>query len=113
MDPSTSFRMTNAWSIIFANLEFRYMVAFTLAKVRLLIYSHNFVVYFSLVSSFSDTLCHFVRREKLEMPKRKISLPCSFFDLPLVKTLINTANYIISTANHIISTADYIITTAD
>ena len=79
MDPSASLRMTNAWSIIFANLEFRYMVAFTLAKVWLLIYSHNFVVYFSLVCSFSDTLCHCCAKRKVGNAQEKNQFALLFF----------------------------------
>ena len=79
MDPSATLRMTNAWSIIFANLEFRYMVAFTLAKVRLLIYSHNFVHLFSSVSSFSDTLCHFCAKRKVGNAQEKNQFALLFF----------------------------------
>jgi len=47
------------------------------------------------------------------MPKRKISLPCSFFDLPLVKTLIIVDVYIIIVDDYVIIVDDYIVIVDD
>ena len=49
----------------------------------------------------------------LILHNRKTHLPDPFSRLPLVKTLIITANHVISSDDYVISTADYIINTAD
>lgn len=41
------------------------------------------------------------------------SLPLAFLCFPLVKTLINSADYIIISANHIITSTNHIIITGD